>query len=94
VVHVELAVAVADLIQPLGREPVRQLLLQRRPQPGDGQLRVDEDAGIGGECLVGGLDAGAGVDERHVEVEANRQSGHANYCACQHPVHLGSPYLT
>ena len=49
--------------------------VQRRSEPGDGQVGVDERARPLGERHVAGVDAGAGVDQGHVEVEADGERG-------------------
>ena len=56
--RVDLPVQVGDGLDLLGREPVRQLLGQRRPEPGDGQVGVHVRPGAGAQLDVAGADAG------------------------------------
>ena len=60
---------------PVRREPVDHLLRQRRPEPRDRQVGVDVRPRPLGQRQVAGADAGPGVDEGHVEVEADGQGG-------------------
>ena len=57
-------------------EPERELLGQRRPEPGHRCRRVDRYAGLGGQRVPHRGDTGPGVDQRHVEVEPDDEGSH------------------
>ena len=51
-----------------------ELLLQRRTQPGDERPAVQRDSGFGGQDVEDLDDPRAGVDQGHVEVEADGET--------------------
>ena len=51
--------------------PVRELHLERGTEAPDDGVDVDLDAGLGDQRREARADAGPGVDERHVEIEAD-----------------------
>lgn len=84
--RVHLAVQVGHGGQLLRREPVDQLVRERRPEPGDRQIGVDVRPRPLRQRQIAGVDTGPGVDEGHVEIEADGQGGlrvraHMGHCA-------------
>src|SRR5690606_206245 len=60
----------------LGWEPPRELLLERRPEPGHRRVGIDVHTRLGTERAVRGRDAGTAVDEGEIEVETDYQGKH------------------
>ncbi len=56
-----------------GGEPVGELVLQRRSEPGDDQIGVDGHTGLAGQGGEGRADAGAGVQQGQIEVETDHR---------------------
>jgi len=71
--HVEVAEALGELVGALGREPIGELEVEVAAEQRVEERRVGQRGftGLRRERIDAGLDAGARVDQRHVEVEAD-----------------------
>jgi len=69
---------------------VRQLLLERRPEPGGHKLAVDHDTQLQARALHAAAHSRAGVDQGHVQVEAHHQV-HARHPTSRPPSPVPEP---